>query len=105
MSKEKYLVINNDSCDVEYIIESNDNCHLLRRSNSRMWSEDVHHEKILSIIDTGEGYKIDWEEKPARVMDYSQSAELTLMLNFLEKKSRDPLQYHMVNTINLQQLL
>lgn len=105
MSCESYLVINNDSLDIEYIIESNNDCHVLRRSNSKMWSEDVHYSKILSITDTGEGYKIDWEEKPARVMDYCTAAELTLLLNFLQKKSINSLQYQMVNVINIKQLL
>lgn len=91
--------------DIEYIIESNDDCHVLRKSNSKIWSEDLYYSKILSIRDTGEGYKIDWEEKPARVIDYSAAAELTLLLNFLEKKSVNSLQYTMVNVINLKQLL
>ena len=105
MSTERYLIINNENADIEYIIESNDDCHVLRRSNSKTWSEDVHYSKILSITDTGEGYKIDWEEKPAKVMDYSAAAELTLLLNFLEKKDKNPLEYQMVNVINLRQLL
>lgn len=105
MSTEKYLVINNHGLDVEYIIECHDKRYTLRRSNSSMWSEETHYSKILSITDTGEGYKIDWEEKPARVMDYSSAAELTLLLNFLDKKDTNSLQYHMVNVINLHQLL
>jgi thymidylate synthase len=105
MNSDKYLVINNHNLDVEYFIESDDNWHTLRRSNSKTWSEDVHYEKILSIKDTGEGYKIEWEEKPAKVMDYSAAAELTLLLNFIEKKDKNPLEYQMVNVINLRQLL
>ena len=105
MSTERYLVINNENADIEYIIESNNDCHVLRRSNSKTWSEDVHYEKIVSIKDTGEGYKIEWEEKPAKVMDYSAAAELTLLLNFIEMKDKNPLPYNMVQVINMLLLL
>ena len=105
MKSEKYLVINNHYLEVEYFIESDDNWYTLRRSNSKIWSEDAHYEKILSIKDTGEGYKIEWEEKASKVMDYGSAAELTLLLNFIEKKDKNPSQYHMVNVIMMHQLL
>ena len=83
--KNKFIVLNTNG-DHEYTIttETTDNGVLstLYRSSSEIWSEIVKNEKILSIINDGNGVELSNKLKK---MNYHELFELRLLLNFENK--------------------
>lgn len=75
-SKHEYDIIVNDESEAECGTE-----YILYRSNSG-WADHVKGEKVLTVTDTGDNYKIDFVEgaKPKNTLDYSQAVELGLLL-------------------------
>jgi hypothetical protein len=94
-----FLVLDETGHNVEYTIEmpSEEDAYFMRRSRSECWSESARGELILTVLDSGEGYRIKWETKPNKTLDYAQTVELTIMLNFLNNMSRMPNRYSVVN--------
>lgn len=97
MKDKFYYVLDGES--IEYIIEEplDEDIFVLRRSDSDNWSSHARGEKILTALNSGSGYKIKWEEKVDKTLDYSQVMELTIMLNFLNRhNSSNPMEYRIV---------
>jgi hypothetical protein len=94
-----YLVLNPENHDVEYTILSpfDEDIFVMRRSHSSAWSDHVRDEVIMTVFNTGDGYRIKWEEKTGKVLDYSQIAELTIMLNFINHNSTIPSKYTIID--------
>lgn len=104
MKDKLYYVIDTEQQSIEYVIEQpgDEDVLVMRRSDSESWSEHARGEEIMKVFGTGNGYHIKWAEKPGKVLDYSQIAELTVMLNFINKfDSNSPLKYHVVDTNNM----
>lgn len=59
----------------------------LFRSNTVIWSDDCKDEKLLSIVNTGDGYKISCSLN--KNIDYSEMAELYILLSFIQE--HDPI--------------
>ena len=95
-----FLVLDETGHSVEYTIEapSDEDVYFMRRSRNNSWSDHVKGELILTVFDTGNGFKIKWDTKPDKVLDYSQIVELTIMLNFLNDTSRMPNRYSVVDS-------
>jgi hypothetical protein len=108
LNKDKlYLVLDEKGTDVEYTIHvpADEDIYILKRSNSETWSDHVKEEVILTILNSGDGFKIKWEEKPGKVLDYSQTIELTIMLNFINSVSRMPNRYSIVDSDDVVDLV
>ena len=95
-----FLVLDETGHSVEYTIEapSDEDVYFMRRSRNDCWSDTAKGELILTVFDTGNGFKIKWDTKPDKVLDYSQIVELTIMLNFLNDTSRMPNRYSVVDS-------
>jgi hypothetical protein len=91
----KTHLINKDCGNVEYIIKSKDKKNgdiktTLKRSKSDVWTEHAKNEKLIEIIDDGIVYDIDildGEDSMVIRLDYSQVAELYLVLDEIRKTS------------------
>jgi hypothetical protein len=108
LDKKITYVIDKYTLEIEYVIVDErmfDDKVTLMKSQSEGWSESVKNTEVLSIKDTGEGYKIKWSEKPGKVLDYMQTVELTILLNYINKESRIPCSYDMVKVEDLTQLM
>ena len=81
--------------DIEYVIEVpyDEDVVIMKYSDSTSWAEHVRNTKVLEALNSGDGYKINWTNKPGKVLDYAQIAELTILLNFLDKFDGKPLDY------------
>lgn len=100
MKTKEYYVIDKQTQGVEYVIESPDDedIFILRRSSNNNWSDHVQGETIMTVLNSGNGYRITWSKKPEVVLDYGQIMELTIMLNFLNKfDNAVPMNYHVVD--------
>lgn len=108
MIDKKTYVIDKDTLQIEYVIVDErltDDKVTLMKSACEGWSESVQNTAVLSIKDTGEGYKIKWSDKTGKVLDYMQTVELTILLNYMNKESRIPSTYEMVKVEDLTQLM
>jgi hypothetical protein len=100
--KKNYFVSNVDG-EHEYTItiEDTDDGVLttLYRSKSTVWSESIRGEFILSMLNTGDGVKLN---KKFKKLDYSELFELRLLLNFENKCDTDlNRDSYIVNEVNL----
>lgn len=102
-----YLVLDPEGHNVEYTIHApaDEDIYVMRRSKSSTWSDHVQDEIILTVFNTGDGYRIKWEEKPGKVLDYSQIAELTIMLNFMNHNESIPLKFTIVDADDIVDLV
>lgn len=108
LNKDKfYLVLDEKGNDVEYTIHvpADEDIYILKRSGSGTWSEHAREETVLTILDSGNGFRIKWEEKPGKVLDYSQTNELTIMLNFINSVSRMPNRHSIVDSDDIVDLV
>ena len=82
----KYYVTNQKD-NVEYIITEVEVAtgveFSLFRSNSDEWSDHVKNELVVSIIDTGNGFV--FSNKLSKTLDYSEAAELLILLTAMSK--------------------
>lgn len=94
-----FLVLDETGHSVEYTIEapSEEDVYFMRRSRNNCWSDHVKGELILTVFDSGEGFRFKWESGKNKVLDYAQTVELNIMLNFLNNTSRMPNRYSVVN--------
>jgi hypothetical protein len=94
-----FLVLDETGHNVEYTIEvpSDEDVYFMRRSRSGSWSENVKGELILTVLDSGDGFRFKWQEGKNKVLDYAQTIELNIMLNFLNDTSRMPNRYSIVD--------
>jgi hypothetical protein len=100
MKDKNYLILDSDSANVEYVIHipADEDIYVLKRSVSETWSSNVRGETVLTLLNSGNGFKIKWEEKPEKnILDYSQAVQLTIMLNFVNQVSSMPSNYKIVN--------
>lgn len=102
---DTYYAINNDNQDIEYIITIDDQCVTLKRSNSSEWASDVRNTVVLTVKDTGDGYKIKWEDKVGKMLDYAQAMELNIILSFLNKKQHLPMSYSFIDADRCEELV
>ncbi|NBW33879.1 MAG: hypothetical protein EBR30_02370 [Cytophagia bacterium] len=101
-----YYVLNDDT--VQYIIEApaEEDIYILKRSSSEYWTPRVRGEEVLTVLNSGNGYKIQWKESTGKVLDYAQAIELTIILNFLNQKCCNiPMKYSIVSAENVTELL
>lgn len=79
----------NNENELDYFItEDNTDAgvlYTLTRSEGAQWSSDVKGDKILSILDDGNGLILN--RKIGKSLDYSWAGELTLLLTFIQKRS------------------
>ena len=96
-----YIMGGQNEHDVEYIIEvpHDEDVVIMKYSDSVTWSEHVRNQKIMEVLNSGNGYKINWKEKPGKVLDYAQIAELTIMLDFLNRFDGPPLKYKILKDV------
>lgn len=91
----KTLLISKDNNNVEYVIKSKDKKNgdiktTLKTSKSDAWNESHKNEKLIEIIDDGNGCDIDildGEDSMVIRLDYSQVAALYLALDEIRKTS------------------
>lgn len=103
-----YLVLNPEKDNVEYTIfvPGDEDIYVLRRSSDDCWSEHVRDEVVLTILNSGNGYKIKWEEaSKSKLIDYSQAVELTILLNFINAVDRNPSKYKIIDSDELVDLM
>lgn len=103
-----YLVVNPEKDTVEYTIfvPGDEDIYVLRRSSDTQWQEHVRDEVVLTIFNSGDGYKIKWKESSKnKLLDYSQSIELTILLNFINTIDRHPFKYKFVDSDELVDLM
>lgn len=103
-----YLVLNPEKDSVEYTIfvPGDEDIYVLRRSSDTCWSEHVRDEVVLTILNSGDGYKIKWEESSkSKLIDYSQAVELTILLNFINATDKYPFKYKIINSDDLIDLM
>jgi hypothetical protein len=85
MEKKIYLVFN-VAGNHEYTIKKRRTAKgevtILFRSLSSDWTEAVRGEKVLKMIDSGNGVTFDRE---IQSLDYSELAELQILLRFIQK--------------------
>ena len=108
LNKDKlYLVLDEKGADVEYTIHvpADEDIYILKRSAGSSWAEHAKENVILTVLDSGDGFKVKWEEKPGKVLDYSQTIELTIMLNFINSVSRMPNRYSIVDSDDIVDLV
>lgn len=109
LSKNKlFLVLGKDGHDVEYTIHvpADEDIYVMRRSNSATWSDHVRDEVILTVLNSGDGYKIKWENKSnSKLLDYSQVVELTIMLNFINQTDSIPNKYTLVDVDDIVDIM
>lgn len=108
MEDKLYLVLDHDASNVEYTIHvpADEDIYVLKRSNSESWSSHVREETILTILNSGSGFRIKWEEQPkGKLLDYSQAIELTIMLNFINQVSRMPNNYKIVDAAQITDIV
>lgn len=55
----------------------------LLTSNTETWSDGRRNEKLLSIVNTGDGYKIS--RSLNKSIDYNEMAELYILLEFIQE--------------------
>lgn len=107
-SNKVYIVINTEKDNIEYTIfvPADEDIYVLRRSSSTAWSSHVRDEVILTILDSGNGFKVKWEEpNKNRMLDYSQAVELTLMLNFINAVDKNPSRFKIIDSDELVELM
>jgi hypothetical protein len=94
-NKTYYVMGGENEHDIEYIIEvpNNEDVIIMKYSDSVTWSQHVRNQKIMEVLNSGDGYRINWTTKPGKVLDYAQIAELTIMLDFLNRFDYSPMKY------------
>lgn len=95
----RHLVINTEENDLEYVIDVIDTNkgteYVLSRSGSPCWSEHAKHEIVLTLLDDGNGVKIN--PKIGKELDYAYLSQLQLLLQFVSKYEEGKrLQYKVV---------
>ena len=103
-----YLVLNAEKDTVDYTIfvPGDEDIYVLRRSSDTQWSEHVRDEVVLTILNSGDGYKIKWEESSkSKLIDYSQAVELTILLNFINAVDSNPSKYKIIDSDELVDLM
>lgn len=83
---KRFKLFNGDSYEYEILLEETEKGTLysLHFSSSRKWTFPG--DKILSILDTGNGWKLS--QKIGKEMDYSFATELKILLNFAIRRDR-----------------
>lgn len=74
------------SHDYDVTVENTDKGteYTMYYSRNHYWNEDVRGEKIMTVIDTGDGYIVN--PKFCKEMDYAEMAELFAMLSFINSQ-------------------
>lgn len=95
----RHLVINTEENDLEYVIDVVDTIkgteYVLSRSGSSCWSEHAKHEIVLTLLDDGNGVKV--QPKIGKHLNYADFSQLQLLLRFIsEYEDRKKLQYKVV---------
>lgn len=82
----KYIVLDESSHEYNLVVTKNDShtIYELFYSNNEVWSEDVKGTLAFKLIDTGDNYVLP---ENLKVMDYSVSTYLRLILTFEQKTS------------------
>ena len=86
----KYYVIKQDTIEYHLDIYVDDrtgfDVYRLSYSENGTWHEHVHGDEIVRVINTGNGFKIKWEDSPKKgELDYSQMRELQIVLSAIQK--------------------
>ena len=108
MDDKTYIVLNSKMDTVEFTIHvpADEDVYVLKRSSSETWSSHVREETVLTILDSGDGFRIKWEEQPkGKMLDYTQVVALTIMLNFVNQVSRIPENYKIVDVDEISNVL
>jgi hypothetical protein len=103
-----YLVLNAEKDTVDYTIfvPGDEDIYVLRRSSDTQWSEHVRDEVVLTILDSGNGFKVKWEEPVKnKMLDYSQAVELTILLNFINAVDKHPFKFKIIDSDDLIDLM
>lgn len=66
----------------EFDIEFENKTTILKYSNSKAWSEDIHGTKACSMVNTGNGYIVKLGGKTIR-MDYAEAQQLFILLMYM----------------------
>jgi hypothetical protein len=108
MKDKLYLVLDSDANNVEYTIHvpADEDIYVLKRSSSETWSSHVREETVLTILNSGNGFRIKWEEKPQKnMLDYSEVVQLTIMLNFINQASSMPNSYKIIDADQMTDIM
>jgi len=92
MKNVYYVSSKNSKNTNEYIIKVNEKDegveYSLHRSYCETWSEHVRGEKIMSILDDGNGYVLD--KSLGKKIEYDIFAEFYILLQFIKIKDGSP---------------
>lgn len=100
---EKYLIINEENDDVEYILNVIVNHEgtkfVLKRSNSQSWLPHVRGTHALTITDTGNNVIVS--PKLDKKVDYNRYTELGIVMNFMRTKESVKMKYKAIQDLGL----
>lgn len=93
MSKIKTFQIVDDmgeegySHDYDVTVEDTDEgtLYTMYRSKNHFWNEDARGEKVMSVLDNGDGYT--FSPRVGKELDYAEGSELYAILAFINSQS------------------
>lgn len=92
MSKNKYLIIDKKNQDIEYyiLVSNNKKKYSMYYSESSIWNDHIKNTRILTIKDTGNGFKFNFKEKISlkNEIDYSNFNYIRILMSFINKKDK-----------------
>ena len=89
--KQIYMVLDHEGVhEYDIVKESTDKGEeiTLFRSNNPIWTSHAKGEKLLSLVNDGNGIKFD---RKFSLLDYSELLELRLLLNFEQQTDANPI--------------
>lgn len=107
MRDEMYYVMDAESKNIEYEIiidDTEEDRVVLRHANSESVSLECRGEVILTAIDSGNGLKLKWADKPGKEYDYSQLHQLHIMLSFINKIHTNPVKTSIIPEVFVNKL-
>lgn len=84
---KKYLIIDQENHNVDYVVEQDDDKFTLKRSKARFWENP--NEELLTLEDTGNDLKLSNGLK----LDYSEFEQLVIILQVYKSTQRMPTNY------------
>lgn len=90
MDKKNYMVLNHEGeheFDITQEFIGKSEKYTLFRSNSPTWNQLAKGEKLLSLVDDGDGIKFD---RSLKSLDYAELFELRILLNFAQRIDVNP---------------
>ena len=95
MSKDQvYYVKTSEKDDIDVVIVETEDGYQMKYAKSECWDPSLRGKDLLRVVDDGTGLVFHWaESKLKNTYNYSQAGYMSIMLDFVNRKSHLPTQY------------